>query len=91
MAVLLIVLVVLAVIGLYGTAMQLGWLGGGRERASWRSDGESWRERGEGRLTEWLEAVPRGCIVSLMVVMGIWIAAWLVFLIVGLNFLWSVR
>jgi hypothetical protein len=56
-----------------------------REARSYRASGE-WRSRGLS-LGERLDAVPRGCLIAIIVVAGIWIIGWLVVLLVGLSFL----
>lgn len=66
-----------------------GW----RERRELRADG---RGGGGGRFSfgstpqgvrEWAERVPTGCLIAVIATTGLWILAWLIFLIVGLNFL----
>jgi len=89
----IIVLSVLVTFALYAAAAQFGLL------PKLNSDlfggdtgtrGRVTRRRDSTRLGDRLESVPRGCLISAVVGMGIWIFAWLIFLVVGLRFLWTV-
>ncbi len=46
----------------------------------------SFRPAPEG-LREWAERVPQGCLIAVIVLTGLWVIAWLIFLIFGLNLL----
>lgn len=92
MLILLIILVVAAVGGVaaYVIMQFTGVFGTGYDepRLRW-SDRSGGGGGGSGRIfvPRRLEEVPQGCLVSVLVAMGVWILLWLVVLVIGLRVL----
>ncbi len=89
MIVLLIILVVAAVGGVaaYVIMQFTGVFGTGRDEPRLLRGDRS--DTGPGRISvpRRLEEVPQGCLVTVLVAMGIWIVLWLIVLVVGLRVL----
>lgn len=86
MIVLLIILIVAAIGGVaaYVVMEYTGLSSPSGATSSRLSSGWSADRRG-GALTERIADAPSGCLVAVIAVMVIWIAAWLVFLVIGLR------
>ncbi len=89
MIVLLIILLVAAVGGVaaYVIMQFTGVFGTGREAPQLRWSDRSDTSSGRFYVPRRLEEVPQGCLVAVVVAMGIWILLWLIVLVIGLRVL----
>jgi hypothetical protein len=87
--ILLIVLLLVAVVGgvLAYVAFQFSGVGTALPSAAPRFDPGTDRPRVRGSLVQRLEDAPQGCLWSAIAAMAIWIALWVVVLILGLRVL----
>ncbi|MDQ4134411.1 MAG: hypothetical protein M3179_14695 [Actinomycetota bacterium] len=91
MLVLLIILVIAAVggVGAYVIMQFTGVFGTSYDEPRLRWSDRSGGGGGSGRVfvPRRLEEVPQGCLVSVLVAMGVWILLWLIVLVIGLRVL----
>lgn len=89
MIVLLIILVVAAVGGIAAyVVMQYSGLGGSTSGGSGGTPYISDRRgRSSGPLAERIADAPNGCLVAVLAAVGIWVALWLIVLVLGLRVL----
>ena len=89
MIVLVIILVVAAVGGVAAYVI-MQYSGAGSISSGPSAGARTWTyDRPGGRVAERIADAPSGCLVSVLVALGVWIVAWLVFLIVGFRVLTS--
>ncbi|MGI9032808.1 MAG: hypothetical protein ACR2HY_03815 [Acidimicrobiales bacterium] len=90
MIVLLVILVVAAIGGIAayvvmqvsGTSLGSPSSGGGTQFTS-----GGWTDRRGGALAERIADAPSGCLIAVLIVVGVWVALWAVVLVLGLRVL----
>lgn len=87
MIVLLLILVVAAIggVGAY-LAMQYSGTSFGSSAAD-RPFTSGWDDRRGGALTERIADAPSGCLIAVLVAVGVWVVLWTVVLVLGLRVL----